>query len=420
MDTEYDFITPEFLNLLFFQQKNLVIFPYVDLKHLRSLQVFAVGYDLVDIDSTVVHNLSEIIEFEASSYSQQPTLYFVLNPKTEELLKLIDSPKIRCVVNTKENIESLANGDRFVFYNKKSKTFVNYEPDRQDLSFEKHLISAYPDKQLLLDELMKIKSVATKAFLQLNESTNTDKLPKILSDYDQIYWDKILNFTRLYYDIEIPSFTRPKRLPSKSKSSEKKPEIDYSAEYEVVMKINRKIGKTFIQLIHNYRFSKVNPANLDVEQLFYPKKLYNYLRNHHWEKGIPQEFVSEWDRALRKDPSLTEDDHMEFQTALNKLNLSYSPPEFDAERESEPATVNSPRETPTQVVRKKIDRKTVPSSNKKNMQVKKVEQVQVKKVVQVERVSNVGSNSIAIPSIENFGKFKGWMLKKLDELENIS
>ena len=61
MDTQYDFITPEFLNLLFFQQKNLVIFPYVDLKHLRSLQVFAVGYDVVDIDSTVVHNLSEIV-----------------------------------------------------------------------------------------------------------------------------------------------------------------------------------------------------------------------------------------------------------------------------------------------------------------------------------------------------------------------
>ena len=122
MDVDYDFITPEFLNLLFFQQKNLVIFPYVDLKHLRSLQIFAVGYDVVDIDSTVLNNLSEIIEYEASSYSQLPTFYFVLNPRTEEIEKLIDSPKVRCVINTKENVGNLANGDRFVFYNKKSRT----------------------------------------------------------------------------------------------------------------------------------------------------------------------------------------------------------------------------------------------------------------------------------------------------------
>ena len=396
MDTEFDFITPEFLNLLFFQQKNLVIFPYVDLKHLRSLQVFAVGYDVVDIDSTIINNLGEIIEYEASSYSQQPTFYFVLNPKTEEIEKLIDSPNVRCVVNTHENVQSLAKGDRFVFYNKKSKTFVNYEPEKQDLSLERHLISSCPDKQLLLDEMIKIKSLATKIYLQLNESSNTDNLPKILRDYDQIYWDKILDFTRLYYDIEIPSFDRPKLLSRKNTSSE--PEKDYSAEYEVIMKVNRKIGQKFIQLIHDYRFQKVNPANLEVPQLFYPMKLYNYLRNHHWEKGIPQEFVSEWIRATTADFSLTEGDHMEFQMMLNKLNLPYTLPEFDAERESEPLTVRSShlkRETPTQIIRKEKGSKTVPSP------VKKVKQVR--------------SNSM--PPIENFLEFKGWMLKKLDELE---
>jgi len=405
MDTEFDFITPEFLNLLFFQQKNLVIFPYVDLKHLRSLQVFAVGYDVVDIDSTVVHNLSEIIEYEASSYSQQPTFYFVLNPKTEEIERLIDSPKVRCVVNTHENVESLANGDRFVFYNKKSKTFLNYEPEKQDLSFERQLINCYPDKQLLLDEMIKIKSLATKIFLQLSESRNPDKLPRILRDYDQTYWDKILNFTRLYYDIEIPNFDRPKRQPRKNTSSE--PEKDFSAEYDVIMKVNRKIGQKFIQLIHDYRFEKVNPANLEVPQLFYPKKLYNYLRNHHWEKGIPQDFVWEWVRAATADFSLTEDDHMEFQMMLIKLDLPYALPEFDEERKSEHVMVSSSHfkhESPTQVVRKDKGPKTVPSPVKKNEQVKKVVQV----------------DSDSIPPVGSFREFKGWLLKKLGDLENIS
>jgi len=406
MDTEHDFIIPEFLNLLFFQQKNLVIFPYVDLKHLLSLQIFAVGHNVVDIDSTVIHNLSEIIEFEASSYSQQPTFYFVLNPKTEEIQKLMNSPKIRCVVNTRENVENLANGDRFVFYNKKSKIFLNYEPEKQDLSFEKHLISSYPDKQLLLDEMAKINSLATKIFLQLNEKNNTDYLPELLRDYDQTYWDKILNFTRLYYDIEIPNFDRPKQLPRTNKNPE--PEKDYSAEYEVIMKVNRKIGQKFIQLIHNYRFEKVNPANLEVPQLFYPKKLYNYLRNHHWEKGIPQKFVSEWFRTTINNASFTEEDHMEFQTVLNKINLPYSLPEFDAKRESKPVAASPSRlkrESPTQIARKEREPRTVPSPVKKNKRVKKVKQA--------------GSDSIAIPSIENFREFRLWTLKKLDELENI-
>ena len=260
--------------------------------------------------------------------------------------------------------------------------------------------------------MLKIKSLATKIFLQLNESSNPDKLPKILRDYDQIYWDKILNFTRLYYDIEIPSFDRPIQIPRINRNSEQEPEKEksYSHEYEIIMKVNRKIGQKFIQLIHNYRFDKVNPANLEVPELYYPKKLYNYLRNHHWEKGIPQEFVSEWVEALRNDSSLTEDDHMEFQMALNKLNLSYSLPEFDAERKSKPATVSSPRETPTQVVRKENDPKTVLSSEEGIKQDKKV--------VQVEKVSKVGSDSVIIPPIEDFVEFRSWLLKKLDELEN--
>ena len=251
----------------------------------------------------------------------------------------------------------------------------------------------------MLDELIKIKSLTTKIYLQFNESSNSDNLPELLTDYDQTNWDKILNFTRLYYDVEIPDFKRPKQLPKKNASS--KPEKDYSAEYEVIMKVIRKIGQKFIQLIHNYRFDRVNPANLEVPQLFYPQKLYNYLRNHHWEKGIPQEFVSEWVRTAIKDFSLTEENHVEFQMVLNKLDLPYSLPEFDAERESEPTMPNSSHETPTQIIRKKSEPKTFPAPIKK-----------------VNQVKQVGLDSV--PPIENFREFKLWMLKKLDELENIS
>ncbi len=382
MDTLYDFISPEFLNIIFFQQKNLVIFPYVDLKHIHSIDCFTVGYDVVDLDSTVIHNLSEIIEFEANSYSQQPTFYYILNAKVEDIKILLESPNIHCVINTHENIEHLVNGDKFIFYNKKNNSFLNYEPERVNLSFEQHLIQTSQNEQILLDEILKIKSVATKIFVDLNNKNNADNLPKLMSDYDQIYWDKILTFTRLYHKIQIPKFERPKNLVKKKFSKTLK---DFSSEYEDILKTNRKIGQEFIKLLHNYRFDKVNPANLEVEQLYYPKKLYNYLRNHHWEKGIPPNFVSKWVQMIDTKFQTNENDLLDFKIIFDKLKipLAYLP---EINEENKPYN-NTPH--------KPIN----PTVNIKNESVK--------------------STIEPIPSVGNFHEFKSWLLKKLDDLETI-
>ena len=383
MDTGDDFITSEFLHLLFFEQKNLVIFPYVDLKHLRSVDLFTVGFETVDIDSTVIHNLNEIIEYECNnSYSQLQTLYFIINPSSEELEILVDSPKLRCVINSKENVESLANGDQFVFYNKKNNTFLNYEFEGRDLSFEEEILRSSPTAQAILDELLKIKSLSSKIFAELNQSNSSDNLPAILGDYDQKYWNKILRFTELYCQIEIPEFNHPIQLPKKKTSSK---EIDYSAEYELIIKTNRKIGRSFIQLIHDYRYDKVNPANLEVGQLFYPQKLYNYLRNHHWKKGMPKEFVINWFKKTTKDFSDLEEVLIEFQVILNKLQLSY--------------TIND-----TDLERKNDTHKKECNQNEKTGSVLTTKQP---------------INTRAIPSIENFTEFKRWLLNRLSELEKI-
>jgi len=383
VDTEDDFITPEFLHLLFFEQKNLVIYPYVDLKHLRSLDLFTVGFETVDIDSTLIHNLNEIIEYESnSSYSQLQTLYFVLNPSVEELEKLLESPQLRCVINSKENVESLANGDQFVFYNKKNSMFLNYAFESRNLSFEKEVIGTTPNKQAIMDELLKIKSVSSKIFAELNQNSSLDNLPEILSEYDQKYWNKILRFTELYCQIEIPEFNRPVQLPKRKSSSK---EIDYSAEYEAIIKTNRKIGRSFIKLIHEYRYDRVNPANLDVPQLFYPQKLYNYLRNHHWKKEIPKEFAINWLKNATRDFSDSEDLLIEFQVILNKLRLSYSVSDIDLEHGNEP------------------------------------EKIGINPGEKQELMSNLNQprKKAAIPPTDNFPEFKKWLLNKLNELENI-
>ncbi|GAG81073.1 unnamed protein product, partial [marine sediment metagenome] len=296
----------------------------------------------------------------------------------EDIEKLMDAPNARCIINTSENVEHLANGNSFIFYNKKNKTFLNYQPDRENISFELHLIQNSQNEQGLLDEVLKIKNTATKIYSDLNANNNSDNLPRLLSDYEQIYWDKILTFTQLYFNIQIPKFNRPKISSKKNNLALSK---DFSEEYEFILKTNRKIGQKFIQLLHDYRFDKVNPANLEIDQLYYPKKLYNYLRNHHWTKGIPQEFITNWVQKLNTNSHLSENDRLDFQIVFDKLRI-------------------------------------IPAKTIENLKEIKASKEPVNKDSSFD--NKITKKSVeTIPSIENFQEFKNWLLKKIDELENL-
>jgi hypothetical protein len=367
LDTGYDFIQPEFLDIIFFQQKNLVIFPYIDLKHLHSLQIFTTGYDTIDIDATVIHNLQEIVEYEkCSSYSQQPTFYFLYNVDVSSLQKLLASNSIRCIINTNENVENIVNDSDAIFFNKKSKKFINYTPD--NLQFEKYIIKSSNNETALLEKIQQIKTLATKIYAEVNEKGHLKELKSLLKEYDSSYWNKILSFIEKYYDIEIPEVNLPK---SAQKSAHKIPLKDFSAEYELIIKSNRHIAQEFVQLLHDYRSKHVNSANLEVDQLYYPQKLYNYLRNHHWKKGIPSNFVEEWLKISHTSYMLNENDRADFELLLQKLNID------------------------------KIN----------------FEKIQSQPVLEKNQLLYTNSEN-SIPPIKNFQEFKEWILKKLDELAN--
>ena len=290
----------------------------------------------------------------------------------------MESPNIRCIINASENVEHLANGNYFIFYNKKNRTFLNYQPERENLAFEQQLIRSSQNEQELLDNVLKIKSTATKIFSDLNANANSGNLPTLLSDYEQKYWDKILTFTQLYFNIQIPKFIRPK-ISSKKKYSV--PSKDFSKEYEFILKTNRKIGQKFIQLLHDYRADRVNSANLEIDQLYYPKKLYNYLRNRHWTKGIPQEFITNWVQKLNINSHLDESDRLDFQIIFDKLRI------IPVKK------INTPKEIKT--------------SKKSVKEHSGFEDKITKKVIET------------IPPIESFQEFRNWVLKKIDELENL-
>jgi hypothetical protein len=318
IDTGTDFITPEFLNILFFQQKNVVIFPYVDLKHLHSLEIFTAGHNIVDLESTALHDLKSLLEFESSnSYSQAPSLYFIYNLDKDKVKEVMSLENIRCILNASENVSELVNGSRFVFFNKKSNQFLNL--DEPDLDFEEYLITSSGNKEVLQDTIQKIKVVSSRIFTELNRDGTLDNLPELLEEFDPKYWKKILDFTGSYFDIEIPDFSHqpfPDRKEKPSKNLK-----DYSNEYTILVSTNKAIGKEFIQLLHDYRSKRVNSSHLGLEQLFNPVELYNYLRNHHWKEGIPELFIRNWSTMSFSQYKLTETDLIDFESILGKLDL---------------------------------------------------------------------------------------------------
>ena len=375
MDSGEDFLTPEFLNILFFQQKNLVIYPYVDLKHLHSLEVFTASYSHIDLESTALNDLRQVLELESeSSYSQSPTFYFIYNIERSQVKDVLSMDNIRCVLNSNDAISDLADGGRFVFYNKKNNHFLNYSG--RDLEFENHLISSAQSREVLYDSIQKIKSTASLIFAELNNNNSFAKLPEILKDYDSQYWQKILNFTKIFFEINIPKVEKLGQNPQE-KVNKKDNLQDFSDEYEAIVSTNKNIGKEFIQCLHEYRSKKVNASHLELEDMFNPQRLYNYLRNRHWKEGIPPQFLEEWRSMNKSQYKLTEIDHDDFDNIFEKLNIS-------------PVRINKNEE------------------NKLN--IKKVKKVSSS----IKRIE-----SRPIPSVNNFSAFKSWMFEILDETEKL-
>ena len=325
-----DFIQPEFLNILFFEQQNIVIFPYVDLKHLHALEIFAVGYNIIDLESTALYNIKEIIEFETNnSYSQNHTLFFIYNINKEKLQEIINIPGIRCILNTHENVaDFVQEKGNYIFYNKKNKTFLNYQKTDAQLQFEQYLISSSENESHLNEKLQQIKILATRIFTEINKDPDFhENIPEILKDFPLTYWEKILDFTRRYFNIEIPvlNFAKKKYQPSAVPSSNQNEDSPVStkilSEFEFIANANKFIFDEFVQMLHEYRSKRIDSRYLDLEQLYHPQKIYQYLRTHHWKEKIDLRFVKDWVQMKLTGYTLTEPDIENFERIFEKFNL---------------------------------------------------------------------------------------------------
>lgn len=397
MDVGYDFLTPELMHAIFFEQKNVVLFPYLDIKHLRALELFTTGHSSVELDCTALNDISTILEHQAGSYSQSPPLFFMFNANGNIIQSVKDIENVRYVINTHENVELYANGSQLLFYNKKVKKFVNSSiEDFNELDFENDLFrQSQGDQDVLQDLLMRIKSIATRIYKELIESRDVKRVQSILEEHESIFprkhWNRILQFTQNFYHIVIPedlinnlTTSISREISSKQNNSPQVTESDFSREYEAILSTNRAIAQAFISSLHDYRSEYVNPANLEMVQLYDPKELYNYLRNHHWKDGISEDFVEQW--VTFKD--VLDDEEFELLYELfSKLNISLS---FLKLGKKNPRIKSvSPQINPSTIIEQKLEKESYTTTK----------------------------NNIPIPSINNFKQFKEWILAQLDKLE---
>ncbi len=399
MDVGYDFLTPELMQAIFFHQKNLVIYPYLDIKHLRALELFTTGHSPIELDCTALNDITSILEHQDGTYSQSPPFFFVYNASSNIIQSIKKMENVRYIINTNENVESLANGSHLLFYNKKSKKFVNPSiENNSELEFETELFrQSYGDQEILHDLLMRIKGIATRIYKEFVESTDFKRVQIILEEYESVFarkfWSRILQFTQNFFKIVVPEeLTKslinsiPRVISSKSNNSPRDNETDFSREYEAILSTGRSIAQAFITLLHDYRSEHVNPANLEIVQLYDPKELYNYLRNHHWKDGISADFIEQW--VGFKDVLNDEEVELFFEL-FSKLNISTNCLKLN-EKNKEITPIYT-QATPSTEIKK-----------------------------QEPRLISSPAKYTPPPSVKNFNKFRDWILAQLEELERKS
>ena len=288
---------------------------------------------------------------------------------------------VRCILNTNQNVSLLANNENYTFYNKKTLKFLNYNIDNINLEFEKLLISSSRNKIILQDKLQQIKILASQIYLELNNNYESLNISKILNQFDKKYWNKILEFTKNYYHIILPENIL--QMEKTFHIDKSKRLIDFSDEYYLILSKNKFIAKEFVQLLHEYRTKYVNPSNLELEELYNPLLLYNYLRTHHWKNGIAIDFLEEWIKMNNLGINLNNEDIHDFEMLIKQLRI------------------------PSDKIDILINK--IGNDNNKQPSLNKLTQKSLEKQLIEEK----------IPSIENFQLFKKKLLYKLDKIEEL-
>lgn len=387
MDTSFDFVSAELFHLLFFKQKNLIIYPYVDLSHLSPIKSFLAGFNVEVLDATALYNLAEVLEFSAvDEYSQVPTFHLITNISNKELKKIHKIENIHCIINSNEKPASNVILDtNFVVYDKKNQKFPNYKFDDVDLSFENKIIQGAKSLEFLSDEVQSIKNMGNKIFLEINNTGKIEGALSLLENIDIMHRERILEFVENYYKIVIPKYDHRliEKIPQTTRKRNSVINPTFIKQYNDIQALNTKVLRSFIEALEDYK-KRFDDSNLSIDQL-YPDKFFYYLREHHWREDIPQKFLSDWYNRFASYENLDEGDYNDFNAALSILGASLSSTLQIGEVASD------------------------------------VKEVKPIKTTLMDRSKEFPESNIIkeIPSINNIDTFREWIVSKLDKIDAL-
>lgn len=390
MDTAYDFITPELFHLLFFKQKNIVVFPYTNMDNLTPLESFLAGYKVEPLDGTALYNLVEILEFSSTNpYLEIPSFYIISSIGKEQLNEIVQLENIHCIINLSEKpSKALSQNKDFVIFNNKTHSFSNYDFTNIDLSFEKSVIQDAKSLQFLLDKVSSLKNIANDLYIEICNSGSAEKFPQIIQDLDPKYHKKLLEFVSNYYRINIPDYeSKPtKKIKKKKEETSKVINSKYSEQYERVKEINPRIFTVFKNVLQDYK-KNFDDSNLSIDQLF-PNKFYVYLMENYWRNGIPENLITDLYNRMIGQSGFTDDDYFDLEHIMAILEI---PQEITEKLLSD---------------REKLD--------KRDVVIRKSNGVTTRKYTVAE-----GNIFKEIPSVNNADSFGKWIFDKVNKIESL-
>lgn len=403
MDVKYDFITPELFNILFFRQKNLIIFPYVDQEHLQTLEIFLDGYKVDICDATAIYNLKDVLIY-STGYSQIPEFRLILNVDKADILDLCKLEKFRGVINTrmkeiKPDVMIKAQKSGFIIYNKKLKSFPNYSFKDIDLTFETEILNKCPSLEILIDEIGSLRSLSKKIYLALNQENEKEEIIKILQEIKPQYYNKIFEQVSNYYNINVPSeileISDDKGKNDKELSKDEK-EIGL-LQYDKVRKINPQIFNIFVTSLSNYK-ENFNDRNLVIKQYF-PENFYVYLKSHHWKENIPEEFLENFCRQVSNQVDYSDDVYEDLKKILTTIGVGNG--YFDG--------INSLWDDDTHLSKIEL-------FNEENFTKYDIKEINS---LDIEPKKNTHISLESIPNIDDIKSFRNWIRKKLHQIEEL-
>ncbi len=213
MDIDTDFLTLEILNILCFEQRSLILQPFIRPQKLQLLLSLLPFFEVVEIDTNEIEDtehftwvLNAALQSNLNILQREKQLLFFtnLNKSCLDLLLAHDNLFYLALYKENDSLESRLEGTRCIAFHKKRQVFFNYQPPL-DLAGEESLVSEFRNHGAeSLKNRLKEHLQTARTFFELLMEDDYDQIQEsfaALSKTERLFQAK---FISPYFGIEYP------------------------------------------------------------------------------------------------------------------------------------------------------------------------------------------------------------------------